>query len=163
MSKKLYVGNLPYSVRDESLKTMFEAHGQVVSARVVTYADSGRSKGFGFVEMAEPAMAEAAANALNGQELEGRAITVTEAKSDGNNAGGGGGGRPGGGYRSGGGGGGGYGGGGDRRGGGGGGYGGGGGGDRRGGGGGDRRGGGGGGYGGGGGDRRGGGRDSGRR
>ena len=166
MSKKLYVGNLPYSVRDDSLKAMFEAHGAVTSARVVTYADSGRSKGFGFVEMADAAQADAAVAALNGQELEGRAINVTEAKSDGNNAGGGGGGRPaGGGYRSGGGGGG-YGGGsggGDRRGGGGGGYGGGGGGDRRGGGGGG--GGGRGGYsGGGGGDRRGGGGgDRGRR
>lgn len=154
MSKKIYVGNLPYSVRDDSLKSMFEAHGEVSSARVVTYADSGRSKGFGFVEMADEGAAASAISALNGTELEGRAINVTEAKSDG--AGGGGGerrGGGGGGYRSGGGGG--YGGGGDRRGGGGGGYGGGG--DRRGGGGGGR-----GGYGGGG-DRRGGGGDRGRR
>ena len=157
MSKKIYVGNLPYSVRDDSLKAMFEQHGEVTSARVVTYADSGRSKGFGFVEMTDAAAADAAIGALNGHEIEGRAMNVTEAKSDGGGGGGGGerrGGGGGGGYRSGGGGGG-YGGGGDRRGGGGGGYGGGG----------DRRGGGGGGRGGfGGGDRRGGGGgDRGRR
>jgi hypothetical protein len=158
MSKKIYVGNLPYSVRDDSLKSMFEAHGEVTSARVVTYADSGRSKGFGFVEMADATAAANAIAAINGTEIEGRAINVTEAKSDG--AGGGGGGERrgggGGGYRSGGGGGG-YGGGGDRRGGGGGGYGGGG--DRRGGGGGGGRGG----YGGGGDRRGGGGGDRGRR
>jgi cold-inducible RNA-binding protein len=105
MSKKLYVGNLPYSVRDDSLRALFEPHGEVASARVVTYADSGRSKGFGFVEMSDAAAADAAATALNGQEVEGRNITVTEAKSDSPNSGGGGGG---GGRRHGGGGGGGY-------------------------------------------------------
>lgn len=142
MAKKIYVGNLPYSVRDDSLKSLFSQYGEVVSARVVVYADSGRSKGFGFVEMKEDSEAAAAIDALNGAELEGRALTVSEAKSTGPSEGGGGGGG-GGGYRSGGGGGGGYrprggggGGGGDRGGrGGGGGYGGG---DRGGRGGGDR-------------------------
>jgi hypothetical protein len=156
MAKKIYVGNLPYSVRDDSLKELFGAYGEVVSARVVTYADSGRSKGFGFVEMADDAAADAAIGGLNGKEVEGRAINVTEAKSDAPNTGHSGGG--GGGFRrSSGGGGGGYrggdrsGGGGRRDGGGGGGYRGGdrsgGGGRRDGGGGGGRRDGGGGGYG----------------
>lgn len=135
MSKKLYVGNLPYSVRDDGMKTLFEQFGTVESARVVTYADSGRSKGFGFVEMGDEAQAQAAIAGLNGTEVDGRNITVTEAKSDGGSrpsgggqGGGGGFGRPrsdrgssggggGGGYSRGGGGGGGYGGGGGGRGG----------------------------------------------
>jgi len=133
MGKKLYVGNLPYSVRDSDLEDLFAAHGSVQSAQVIIERDTGRSKGFGFVEMSNDQEAQEAISALNGRDMEGRTLTVNEArpKEEG-----------GGGRRSGGGGGGGYGGGGGR-GGGGGGYGGGGGG----------RGGGGGGYGGGGGRR----------
>ena len=123
MGKKLYVGNLPYSVSDSDLQQMFEAHGTVQSAQVIMDRDTGRSKGFGFVEMGSDQEAQAAITAMHGSELEGRALTVNEARPKE----GGGGGR--GGYGGGrGGGGGGYGGG---RGGGGGGYGGGGGGGRR--------------------------------
>ena len=146
MGNKLYVGNLAYSVRDESLQSAFGQFGTVTSAKVMMDRETGRSKGFGFVEMGSDAEAQAAINGMNGQALEGRAIVVNEARPREERPGGfggGGGGRSGGGYGGGGGGGGGYGG--ERRGGGGGGYGGGGG---------DRRGGGGGGYGG---DRRGGG------
>ncbi len=137
MGNKLYVGNLPYSVRDSDLEQSFGAFGSVVSAKVMMERDTGRSKGFGFVEMGSDAEAQAAINGMNGQSLGGRSCVVNEARpmeprpprSGGGGYGGGGGG----GY--GGGGGGGYGGGG-RSGGGGGGYGGGGGG-RSGGGGGD--------------------------
>src|ERR1700722_3677728 len=114
MGKKLYVGNLPYSVSDSDLQQMFEAHGTVQSAQVIMDRDTGRSKGFGFVEMGSDAEAQAAINAMNGNEIEGRALTVNEARPK--EGGGGGGGRGG---RSGGGG---YGGGGGRSGGGGGGY-----------------------------------------
>jgi len=149
MGNKLYVGNLAYSVRDESLQQAFGQFGSVTSAKVMMDRETGRSKGFGFVEMSSPAEAQAAMNAMNGQPLEGRAIVVNEARPREERPGGGGGyGGGGGGY---GGGGGGYGGGGGSRSGGGG-YGGGGGGGGYGGGGGSRSGGGGGGgYGGGGG------------
>ncbi len=150
MGNKLYVGNLAYSVRDESLQQAFGQFGSVTSAKVMMDRETGRSKGFGFVEMSSPAEAQAAMNAMNGQPLEGRAIVVNEARPreerPGGFGGGGGGYGGGGGGRSGGGGG--YGGGGGT--GGGGGYGGGGG-SRSGGGGGYGGGGGGGGYGGGGG------------
>ncbi|QOV87695.1 RNA recognition motif domain-containing protein [Humisphaera borealis] len=134
MAKKLYVGNLSYQVDSSELEAMFAAHGQVLSAQVINDRESGRSKGFGFVEMADDNEAEAAIAALNGQQHNGRALTVNIArpKEEGGGGrggfGGGGGGR--GGYGGGGGGGGrgGYGGGG-----GGGGYGGGGGGGGRGG------------------------------
>ena len=139
MGNKLYVGNLAYSVRDESLQETFSQFGSVTSAKVMMDRETGRSKGFGFVEMSSPAEAQAAMNAMNGQPLEGRAIVVNEARPREERPGGFGGG---GGGRSGGGG----------YGGGGGGYGGGGGGGRSGGGGGyGGSGGGGGGYGGGGG------------
>ncbi len=122
MGKKLYVGNLPYSVSDSDLQQMFEAHGTVQSAQVIMDRDTGRSKGFGFVEMGSDAEAQAAINAMNGNEIDGRALTVNEARPK-EGGGGGGGGRSGGGGgrggyggggggRSGGGGGGGYGGGG---------------------------------------------------
>ena len=152
MGNKLYVGNLAYSVRDESLQSAFGQFGTVTSAKVMMDRETGRSKGFGFVEMGSDAEAQAAINGMNGQPLEGRPIVVNEARPREERPGGFGGG---GGGRSGGGGG--YGGGGS---GGGGGYGGGGGGGGRspyGGGGGGRSGGGGGGYGGGGGGRSGGG------
>jgi RNA recognition motif-containing protein len=161
VGNKLYVGNLAYSVRDESLQQAFGQFGTVTSAKVMMDRDTGRSKGFGFVEMGSDAEAQAAINGMNGQSLEGRAIVVNEARPREDRPGGfggGGGGRSGGGGGYGGGGGGGYGGGGGGTGGGGGGrspYGGGGGGGGRSpygsGGGGGGRSGGGGGYGGGGG------------
>ncbi|MFN7197902.1 MAG: RNA recognition motif domain-containing protein, partial [Hylemonella sp.] len=127
MGNKLYVGNLAYSVRDESLQEAFGQFGTVTSAKVMMDRDTGRSKGFGFVEMASDAEAQSAINGMNGQALDGRAIVVNEARpreerpggfggggggrSGGGGFGGGGGGRSGGGG-FGGGGGGGYGGGG---------------------------------------------------
>ena len=148
MGNKLYVGNLSYNIRDEDLQQAFAQYGGVSSAKVMMDRDTGRSKGFGFVEMGSDAEAQAAINGMNGQALDGRAIVVNEARPREERPGGfgGGGGRSGGG--------GGFGGGG-RTGGGGGGFGGGGGGGYGGGGGG--RSGGGGGYGGGGGGRSGGG------
>jgi RNA recognition motif-containing protein len=107
MGKKLYVGNLAYSVGDSELQQIFEAHGAVQSAQVIMDRDTGRSKGFGFVEMGSDQEAQAAIAALNGKEVEGRALTVNEARpktEGGGGRGGGGGGR--GGYGGGGGGGG---------------------------------------------------------
>ena len=120
MGKKLYVGNLSYNVDKSNLEQMFAPHGTVVSAQVITDRDSGRSKGFGFVEMGSDQEAQAAIAALNGKNLEGRNLTVNEARpQEGRGGGGGGGGggrRPGGGGGyGGGGGGGGYGGGGGGR------------------------------------------------
>ena len=137
MGNKLYVGNLPYSVRDEDLQQSFGQFGAVTSAKVMMERDTGRSKGFGFVEMGSDAEAQAAITGMNGQPLGGRSVVVNEARpmearpprtgggfgggSGGGGYGGGGSGGGGGGYgggdRSGGGGG--YGGGGDRSGGGG--------------------------------------------
>jgi len=155
MGNKLYVGNLSYNIRDDDLNQAFAQYGSVSSAKVMMDRDTGRSKGFGFVEMGSDAEAQAAINGMNGQALDGRAIVVNEARPREERPGGFGGGRPGGG-------GGGFGGGG-RSGGGGGGFGGGGGGGYGGGGGGrSGGGGGGGGYGGGGGGRSGGGGGGGR-
>lgn len=123
MGNKLYVGNLAYSVRDESLQEAFGQFGTVTSAKVMMDRETGRSKGFGFVEMGSDAEAQAAINGMNGQALEGRAIVVNEARPREERPGGfgGGGGRSGGGGYGGGGGrsggGGGYGGGGGGRGG----------------------------------------------
>ena len=145
MGNKLYVGNLPYSFRDEDLQQAFAAHGNVTSAKVMMERDTGRSKGFGFVEMGSDAEAQTAINEMNGQQFGGRGLVVNEARpmeprpprsggfgggaggGGGGYGGGGGGGRSGGGGFGGGagGGGGGYGGGGRSGGGGGGGYGGG--------------------------------------
>jgi RNA recognition motif-containing protein len=129
MGNKLYVGNLAYSVRDESLQAAFGQFGTVTSAKVMMDRETGRSKGFGFVEMGSDAEAQAAINGMNGQALDGRPLVVNEARPREERPGGfgGGGGRSGGGGGYGGGGGGGYGGGGGGRSGGGGGYGGGGG------------------------------------
>ena len=122
MGKKLYVGNLSYSVDSSELEQLFGQHGQVVSAQIINDRDTGRSKGFGFVEMSNDQEADAAIAALNGQQHNGRALTVNEARPREDRGGGGGGGRGGfggGGGRGGGGGGrGGYGGGGGRGGGG---------------------------------------------
>ena len=160
----IYVANLPYSTSDDDLREQFEAFGSVESATVIKDRDTGRSRGFGFVEMTDQAEGQAAIDQLNGTDMAGRPLTVNEARprterpagggggysggGGGGSYGGGGGNRGGGGGGySGGGGGGGYGGGGGSRGGSGGGYsGGGGGGNRSGGGGGDRGGYGGGGY-----------------
>ena len=111
MGNKLYVGNLPYSVRDSDLEQAFGQFGAVTSAKVMMERDTGRSKGFGFVEMASDAEAQAAINGMNGQPMGGRSIVVNEARpmeprpprSGGGGFGGGGGGYGGGG-RSGGGG-----------------------------------------------------------
>ena len=78
--KKLYVGNLPYSENDDSLKAMFSGHGQVASAVVINDKMTGRSKGFGFVEMTEDADAMSAIEALNGKDFGGRKLTVNEAR-----------------------------------------------------------------------------------
>src|SRR5262245_44360188 len=92
MGKKLYVGNLSYDVTDSELSKMFEAHGTVESAQVIMDRDTGRSKGFGFVEMKTDQEAQAAIQALNGKDSGGRTLTVNEArpKTEGGRGGGGG-------------------------------------------------------------------------
>lgn len=91
MGNKLYVGNLAYSVRDDSLQQAFAQFGTVTSAKVMMDRETGRSKGFGFVEMGSDAEAQAAINGMNGQPLEGRAIVVNEARPREDRPGGGGG------------------------------------------------------------------------
>src|SRR5436190_686389 len=91
MGKKLYVGNLSYSVDGSELEQLFGQHGQVVSAQIINDRDTGRSKGFGFVEMANDDEAQNAINALNGQQHGGRTLTVNEARPREERAGGGGG------------------------------------------------------------------------
>jgi RNA recognition motif-containing protein len=95
MGKRLYVGNLSYGTSDAGLRQLFEAHGTVTSAQVIMDRDTGRSKGFGFVEMASDQEAQAAIAALNGQQVDGRALTVNEARprTEGGGRGGYGGGR----------------------------------------------------------------------
>ena len=80
MAKKLYVGNLTYETTGSDLQRLFEAHGTVLSAEVIADRDTGRSKGFGFVEMQSDAEAQAAIAGLNGKEVNGRQLTVNEAK-----------------------------------------------------------------------------------
>ncbi|ABD71921.1 RNA-binding region RNP-1 [Rhodoferax ferrireducens T118] len=80
MGNKLYVGNLPYTFRDEDLQQAFAAHGTVTSAKVMMERDTGRSKGFGFVEMGSDAEAQAAINGMNGQQYGGRGLVVNEAR-----------------------------------------------------------------------------------
>ena len=80
MAKKLYVGNLSYGMTDNDLHNLFEPHGAVQSAQVIKDRDTGRSKGCGFVEMDNGEQAQAAVDALNGQEVNGRALTVNEAR-----------------------------------------------------------------------------------
>ncbi|HEX9740588.1 MAG TPA: RNA-binding protein [Ignavibacteriaceae bacterium] len=80
MSTKLFVGSLPWAVTDETLKEAFEAHGKVVSAKVITDRETGKSRGFGFVEMENETDANNAIQALNNSELKGRNIIVSEAK-----------------------------------------------------------------------------------
>lgn len=80
MSMKIYVGNLPYSVRDAELEEMFQPYGEVLSANVIIERDTNRSKGFGFVEMASDDDAKNAINELNNKEVQGRGLRVNEAK-----------------------------------------------------------------------------------
>jgi cold-inducible RNA-binding protein len=80
MSKKLYVGNLSFQTTEADLTSMFEQHGTVESARIITDRDTGRSKGFGFVEMSDDSAADKAIAQLNGQQVGGRALTVNEAR-----------------------------------------------------------------------------------
>ncbi len=91
MSKKLYVGNLSYEVSSSDLEALLSPHGTVQSAEVIMDRDTGRSKGFGFVEMGSDTEAQAAISALNGQDQGGRALTVNEAKPRQPRTGGGGG------------------------------------------------------------------------
>ena len=93
MGARLYVGNLSYGTTDDSLKVAFGVHGNVVSASVVTDRETGRSRGFGFVEFGSDAEARTAIDAMNGSMLDGRALTVNEARERTSGGGGGGGGR----------------------------------------------------------------------
>jgi RNA recognition motif-containing protein len=102
---KLYVGNLPFSTDDSQLRSLFEPHGEVVSASIVMDRDTGRPRGFGFVEMSNDGEAKAAIEAMNGQSVDGRSIVVNEARPREARGGGGGGGGFGGGRGGGGGGG----------------------------------------------------------
>jgi cold-inducible RNA-binding protein len=90
MGRKLYVGNLPYSATDQSLREAFAASGTVDSVNVITDRDTGQSKGFAFIEMASDREAQAAMQAMNGATLDGRQIKVNEAKPKGSGGGGGG-------------------------------------------------------------------------
>ena len=80
MGKKLFVGNLPYSIDEAALRDVFAEVGDVASASIITDRDTGRSRGFGFVEMADDAAAQAAIDALNGHSMDGRKLTVNEAR-----------------------------------------------------------------------------------
>ena len=91
MGRKLYVGNLGYGVASSDLEKLFEPYGTVQSAQVIMDRDTGRSKGFGFVEMGSDQQAQAAMAALNGKEVDGRSLTVNEARPREDRGGGGGG------------------------------------------------------------------------
>ncbi len=104
MSTKLYVGNLTYGMDNNSLEAMFSSFGQVNSAQVITDRDTGRSKGFGFVEFGDAQAAKAAIAEMNGKDVDGRSLTVNEARPREDRGGGGGGGGRSGGYGGGGGG-----------------------------------------------------------
>ena len=98
MGKKLYVGNLPFTCSEDELRSIFEAHGSVASVNLITDRETGRPRGFGFVEMGEDSEAESAMRALDGTDLGGRTVRVNEAQERrGGGGGGGGGGRRGGG------------------------------------------------------------------
>lgn len=89
MGKKLYVGNLPFSTSEEELRTVFEAHGTVASVNLISDRETGRPRGFGFVEMGEESEAESAIRALDGTDLGGRTVRVNEAQERGGGGGGG--------------------------------------------------------------------------
>ena len=88
--KKLYVGNLSYGATEGTIRSLFESHGTIESVNLITDRDTGRSKGFGFVEMTNDAEAQRAIAALNGKEIDGRALTVNEARPKEERSGGGG-------------------------------------------------------------------------
>jgi RNA recognition motif-containing protein len=90
LSKKLYVGNLPFSTTEAELRAAFESHGDVDSVNVITDRESGRSRGFAFVEMSEASAADAAMRALDGSEMGGRSLRVNEAQERRRDGGGGG-------------------------------------------------------------------------
>ncbi len=92
MSKKLYVGNLPFSVTEDELRSLFEPHGSIASVNVITDRDTGRARGFAFVEMDEASAADKAMSALDGTEMGGRSLKVNEAQDKRGGGGGGGGG-----------------------------------------------------------------------
>ena len=85
----IYIGNLPYSISEDELRDLFAAHGEVSSANIIMDRDSGRSKGFGFVEMPEKEQAEAAIDAINQSDVQGRSVRVNEARPRNDNRGGG--------------------------------------------------------------------------
>ncbi|MDX1649496.1 MAG: RNA-binding protein [Myxococcota bacterium] len=97
MASKLYVGNIPFNTNEDELRSVFSQHGGVASVSVITDRETGRSRGFAFVEMEDASAAEAAIRALDGSDLGGRSIRVNEAHDRRGGGGGGGGGRPGGG------------------------------------------------------------------
>ncbi len=86
----IYIGNLPYSISEDELRELFAAHGEVSSANIIMDRDSGRSKGFGFIEMPDKAQGEAAVNAINQTDVQGRSVRVNEARPRNDNRGGGG-------------------------------------------------------------------------
>ena len=92
MSKKIYVGNLPFSTTEDELRTVFQRHGSVDSVNVITDRETGRARGFAFVEMSEPSAAQDAIRALDGVDMGGRSLRVNEAQDKRNDGGGGGGG-----------------------------------------------------------------------
>jgi RNA recognition motif-containing protein len=98
LSKKLYVGNLPFSATEDELRVAFEAHGAVASVNVITDRETGRSRGFAFVEMDDASAADEAMRALDGSDMGGRSLRVNEAQDRRGGGGGGGGGRRGGRY-----------------------------------------------------------------
>ena len=92
MAKKIYVGNMSYSTTEEELRALFETYGEVVSVKIITDRDTGRAKGFGFVEMDDDAAGREAIEKLDGSDLDGRRLTVNEARPRQERRGGGGGG-----------------------------------------------------------------------
>jgi len=87
--KKLYVGNLPFSATEDALRELFEKHGNTASVRIITDRETGRSRGFGFVEFEEDSAAQKALQALDGTDMEGRSLRVNEAQDKGGGRGGG--------------------------------------------------------------------------
>ncbi|QMU60883.1 MAG: RNA-binding protein [Gammaproteobacteria bacterium] len=85
----IYIGNLPYSISEDELRDLFAAHGEVSSANIIMDRDSGRSKGFGFIEMSDNAQGEAAINAINETDVQGRSVRVNEARPRNDNRSGG--------------------------------------------------------------------------
>ncbi len=80
VTMNIYIGNLPYSISEDELRNLFAAHGEVTSANIIMDRDSGRSKGFGFIEMPDNAQGEAAINAINQTDVQGRSVRVNEAR-----------------------------------------------------------------------------------